>query len=88
MSRYTARIAAKRANDLRLAAIGVFPIVIDYSYCFNDYKQAIEDRCEQEILDRFGGYDALVATFEAELAGEKSMTAAEAIAQLRSLGDE
>ena len=37
-------------------------------------------------MDQFGGYDAMVETFEAELVGEKSMTAAEAIAHLRSLG--
>ena len=88
MGRYTARIAAKRADELRLAAIGVFPIVIDYSYLFTDYEQVMdEERIEQEILDSFGGYHAMVEYVEAETAGKIGMTVAEAIAYLRALSD-
>ena len=87
MGRYTARIAAKRADDLRLAAIGIFPIVIDHSYLFTDYEQVMEERIEQEILDSFGGYDAMVEYVEAETVGKIGMTVAEAIAYLRALSD-
>ena len=83
---YTAKIEARRAKMLAMKKTGIVEPTPDYSTLFTDAKEAIEDRVEQEILDRFGGYDAMVDTFEAELAGEKSMTAAEAIAYLRSLG--
>ena len=73
-----------RADKLRLTAMGVFPIVIDFDAMFTADKE-MEDRVEQEILGRFGGYDAMVKTFEAEITGQPSMTAAEAIAHLRSL---
>lgn len=87
MERYTARIAAQRADQLRLTAIGVYPIEINYDAMFAAVEKAMEDRIEQEILDSFGGYDAMVEYVEAETAGKIGMTAAEAIAYLRSLGD-
>lgn len=86
MGRYTARIAANRKDDLRLKAIGVFPIVIDYNYLLTDFEQVMEERIEQEILDSFGGYDAMVEYVEAETAGQTGMTAAEMIEYLNSLG--
>ena len=43
MGRYMARIAAMRADKLRLTAIGVFPIVIDFDAMFTADKE-MEDR--------------------------------------------
>ena len=76
-----------RADQLRLTAIGVFPIKIDYDAMFAAHEAAMEDRVEEEILASFGGHDAMVQSVETEMEGKRGMTAAEMIVYLRSLGD-
>ena len=82
---YTARIEARRAELLALKRAGVVEPTPNYDSLFTEDDVAMEERVEREIIERFGGPEAMIATFEAELIGQQSMTAAETIAYLRTI---